>query len=163
MALSDAIELMLIHNDWANRQILEACRALTPEQFHRRFAMGPGSLHDTMTHVFEAMGIWSDNLAGRERRQWAKQLRAVDELLVMQELTSAEFGALARAGGAADPISATRLGKTYVFPRAGIVTHVATHGMHHRAQCLNMLRQVGVEKLPPSSVVEWMRDKDQAG
>jgi hypothetical protein len=28
--------------------------------------------------------------------------------------------------------------------------------MHHRAQCLNLLRRLGVEKLPPSSVLEWM-------
>ena len=27
--------------------------------------------------------------------------------------------------------------------------------MHHRAQCLNMLRQLGVTPLPPSSVAEW--------
>jgi uncharacterized damage-inducible protein DinB len=34
--------------------------------------------------------------------------------------------------------------------------HVATHGMHHRAQCLNMLRQLGVNPLPPISVLEWI-------
>jgi uncharacterized damage-inducible protein DinB len=27
--------------------------------------------------------------------------------------------------------------------------------MHHRAQCLNMLRHLGVTPLPPSSVTEW--------
>jgi uncharacterized damage-inducible protein DinB len=36
-----------------------------------------------------------------------------------------------------------------------VLTHVTTHGMHHRAQCLNMLRQLGVTPLPPSSVTEW--------
>ena len=39
--------------------------------------------------------------------------------------------------------------------RGGVLTHVMTHGMHHRAQCLNMFRQLGV-KGPPSAVVEWM-------
>jgi uncharacterized damage-inducible protein DinB len=32
---------------------------------------------------------------------------------------------------------------------------VTTHAMHHRAQCLNMLRHLGVTPLPPSSVAEW--------
>jgi uncharacterized damage-inducible protein DinB len=27
--------------------------------------------------------------------------------------------------------------------------------MHHRAQCLNMLRHLGVTPLPASSVTEW--------
>ncbi|RMH26245.1 MAG: hypothetical protein D6693_07555 [Planctomycetota bacterium] len=44
-----------------------------------------------------------------------------------------------------------------------MVTHVCTHGMHHRAQCLNMLRRLGVETLPPSSVVEWMLTADGQG
>jgi uncharacterized damage-inducible protein DinB len=36
-----------------------------------------------------------------------------------------------------------------------ILTHATTHGMHHRAQCLNMLRHLGVTPLPQSSVIEW--------
>ena len=42
-----------------------------------------------------------------------------------------------------------------VSARAAVLTHVATHGMHHRAQCLNMLRRLDVQPLPPSSVSEW--------
>ena len=44
----------------------------------------------------------------------------------------------------------------FTFARGAVITHVTTHGMHHRAQCLNMLRQLGVEQLPPSAVVEWV-------
>ena len=44
MATSDPIEILLAHNQWATRQILEACAKLTPQQFHQRFEMGPGSL-----------------------------------------------------------------------------------------------------------------------
>jgi uncharacterized damage-inducible protein DinB len=39
---------------------------------------------------------------------------------------------------------------------------VATHGVHHRAQCLNMLRHLGVKPLPLSSVAEWSRTADGA-
>jgi len=48
-----------------------------------------------------------------------------------------------------------RDGRTFDITRGAVVAHVTTHGMHHRAQCLNMLRQLGVSPLPPSSVVEW--------
>jgi uncharacterized damage-inducible protein DinB len=47
-------------------------------------------------------------------------------------------------------------GKAYRFSKAAAMTHVLTHGMHHRAQALNMRRQLG---LPPIGldldVVEW--------
>ena len=39
--------------------------------------------------------------------------------------------------------------------RGATIVHVTTHGTHHRAQCLNILRQLGVTPLPPSSVAEW--------
>jgi uncharacterized damage-inducible protein DinB len=46
-------------------------------------------------------------------------------------------------------------GKTLTMTRAATFAHLATHNAHHRAQCLNMLKQLGVRPLPPSSVAEW--------
>jgi len=46
--------------------------------------------------------------------------------------------------------------KTY----GGGIAHVITHGMHHRAQLLYMLRRLGVEGLPEGDVLSWER---QAG
>ena len=65
---SDPVEILLTHNRWATGSLLEACAALPDEQFHRSFDMGPGSLHDTMTHILGAMRGWGDMLAGREQR-----------------------------------------------------------------------------------------------
>ena len=39
--------ILLAQNRWATRNLIEICAALTKDQFHRRFDMGPGSLHDT--------------------------------------------------------------------------------------------------------------------
>jgi uncharacterized damage-inducible protein DinB len=158
---SDAIEILLATNLWANRNILRACEKLTPEQFHRRFEMGPGSLHDTTTHMLSAFAGWGDLLAGRERRPPLNadgRQYTVPELLKLLEEIAAEFGRAAHDHPISETITAARGGKSYTFTRGGIITHVTTHGMHHRAQCLNMLRHVGVNPLPLSSVVEWMRD-----
>ncbi len=55
-----------------------------------------------------------------------------------------------------EPFTRERGGKNYTFTRAEVVTHITTHGVHHRAQAINMLRRLGVEKMPPSSVMEWV-------
>lgn len=34
-------------------------------------------------------------------------------------------------------------GAAFTFSRAAAIVHVLTHGVHHRAQCLNMLRRLG--------------------
>ncbi len=51
--------------------------------------------------------------------------------------------------------------KVYTFTRAAILVHVTTHGFHHRAQCLNMLRRLGAPVpgvavgSPEPSAVDW--------
>lgn len=49
----------------------------------------------------------------------------------------------------------TKTGKLLTMTRGGMLAHVAIHGAHHRAQCLNMLRQLGVTPLSATSVAEW--------
>jgi hypothetical protein len=49
MPASDPLDILLTHDRWATRGVLEACAALTPEQFQLRFDIGPGSLHWVLT------------------------------------------------------------------------------------------------------------------
>ena len=159
MATSDPLEILLAHDHWASRKLLEACQTLDEDQFQQRFEMGPGSLHDTVTHMLGAMRGWGDMLAGREQRARLDQdgqRRTPAELLELLEDVCADLKASAQNYSPDAWVSGSRGGRTFTFLRGGVLTHVATHGMHHRAQCLNMLRQLGVAPLPPSSVLEWM-------
>lgn len=151
--------LVLIEtNLWATRLVLDACEALTDEQFHRRFEMGLGSLHDTLRHTIGAIRGWTDVLAQRESRPRPEQgaTLSIDQLRAMLDESHEEFRDWATRGSHADVLNVERDGKPYAFTRGGILVHVTTHAMHHRAQCLNMLRQLGVEDLPNPSVMWWM-------
>jgi uncharacterized damage-inducible protein DinB len=158
MPASNPFEILLDHDRWATGQIIRACMALTDEQFKRPFEMGPGSLHNTTRHIVGATQGWGDLLAGREPRPRLEQVgdRTAAELLVLWDEVAGDFARSARGHPLDEQVSRDRGGKMYTFTRGGVITHVATHGMHHRAQCLNMLRQVGVDPLPPSSVLQWM-------
>jgi uncharacterized damage-inducible protein DinB len=83
-------------------------------------------------------------------------------LTVLLDELAADFANSARSYPLDATVSREREGKTYTFSRAAVITHIATHGMHHRAQCLNMLRQLGVRPLPPSSVAEWTLTADSS-
>ena len=163
MPTSNPLDILLLHNQWATRQILLACEKLTADQFHQRFPIGPGSLHDTTTHIVGAMHIWIDRLAGQHQRPRLEGTRRiVGELLALLDEACMELSRAAAAFPLDHTATMTRGAKEYTFSRGGILTHVTTHGMHHRAQCLNMLRQLAVDPLPTSSVVEWLRDTQQA-
>jgi uncharacterized damage-inducible protein DinB len=156
MPPSNPVEILLEHDRWATRNIIQACAALPEDQFHRRFEMGPGSLHDTTTHILGAMRSWGDVIAGREARPRLEGTRRTpSELLSLLDEIAGDFAATARSRPHDELVSAERGGKKYTFTRGAILTQIMTHGMHHRAQCLNMLRQLGVSPLPQSSVLEW--------
>ncbi len=160
---SNPVEILLTQNRWATRNLIEACATLPEEQFHQAFEMGPGSLHDTTTHILGAMRGWGDMLAGREQRPRLEgEKRTPQQLLELLDEIADDLEASASAHPTDEEVSGSRGERTFTFTRGAVLTHVTTHGMHHRAQCLNMLRQLGVDPLPPSAVVEWILMADGA-
>ena len=159
MPESDCLQILLSHDRWATTQLLGACGKLTADQFHRRFEIGPGSLHDTLTHIVGSMRAWTETLAGQEPRPRLEtdgQRRTPEQLHSLFQEAWQEFAAESRRLSLEETVTRrTRDGKTFQITRGAVLVQVTTHGMHHRAQCLNMLRQLGVQPLPPSSVAEW--------
>jgi uncharacterized damage-inducible protein DinB len=159
MPESDPLQILLSHDRWATAQVLTACEELTPEQFHRRFDIGPGTLHDTLTHVLGVMRTWTDTLAEtalRPRLESDGQRRTPGQLRALLDDVWRELAAEARRRPVSEiVIRHLRDGTQRPITRGAALAQVATHSMHHRAQCLNMLRHLGATPLPPSSVAEW--------
>jgi len=163
MATCEPLDILLAHDRWATLELLGVCRGLTEEEFGRVFPMGVGSLKMTVGHMVWAMMTWTDTLEGREVKGRPAAYEAgfsAGELVGMHERAFAAFEAAARRHPVEGVVKRVREGREHLFSRGAVITHVATHGMHHRAQCLNMLRQLGVKKLPASSVAEWTRLAD---
>ena len=161
MPESDLLQILLSHDRWATAQLLDACGKLPADAFHQRFEIGPGSLHDTLAHMIAAMRTWTQSLAGQEpgpRIDADGQRRTADQLRALLEAGHRDFAAEARKPGTSLMVTRRlRDGRTLQLTRGAVLGQVLTHGTHHRAQCLNMLRRLGVTPLPPSSVAEWTR------
>lgn len=182
---SDPVEILIRSDAWGTRQVLGVCRGLTHEQFHKVFPIGLGSLHETLTHMLSAARRWTDRVQGRTPRPMLHAMpqyphlageskdRTPDELLAL--LNEVEEELLKAARQHRDALGTTvRLEwpgengsvKVYTFTRGAVFVHVATHGYHHRAQCLNMLRQLGApvpgvaEGLPEPSAVDWQTETE---
>ena len=151
------------HNAWATRALLDLCRPLGDEQFHRRFDIGCGTLHDTFVHIIGAMDRWADRIGGTPLRPWPEGQGkfSIDELRAMLDRAAEKLEAVARR-----IIDDNRLDEMMEFPasegqppyrfhRSTAMVHVTTHGMHHRAQIFNMLRQLGVKQSLDGDPVEW--------
>jgi uncharacterized damage-inducible protein DinB len=159
--MSSLLDRLIRHNLHATRTLLEACRPLTAEQFSRAFDIGPGSLHATILHVIGAMQRWADRIGGRTLRpspEADRRPRTIDELLRDLDAASSDLAAVCREverEGRLDEVFVVTFRHdggehSFTVSRGGAIVHVYTHGVHHRAQCLNMLRRLGVDakKLP---------------
>lgn len=178
---SDPLDILLTHDEWATRMLLERCRPLTHAQFHQRFEIGLGSLHDTLTHIVGVVRRWTDRIDGRTLRPALAPIpgrpdiphdgkdRTPDELLAMLIEAAADLRAVATKWRAAPEGLASLVHmdwprkeggmKRYTFTRGCCLTHVTTHGTYHRAQCVNMMRHLKLpglsDNLPDPSVIEW--------
>jgi uncharacterized damage-inducible protein DinB len=168
---SDPYDILLGHNRWANAQVLRRCEPLTDDEFHRRFDIGPGTLHDTMTHVVGAILRWSDRIGRRTLRPSiegrapgaaaaeAMPRRRADELLALNEQACAGFAEVVREAKVAGLLGEVRDwtfgAETSRFNVAAAIVHVTNHGMHHRAQCMNMLKRLGRPVNADLDELEW--------
>ncbi|MGH7244587.1 MAG: DinB family protein [Phycisphaerales bacterium] len=180
-ATSDPYDILLHHNFWGTREILNACRKLTTEQFTRSIPVGPaekGGLHANLTHIISVIGRWSDRIAGRTPRvplgpafpgyagPIDDRLRTPDELDRILEVNHNDLAALSPSIRA-DPGRIVKLdlgGTPYAHTASALYLHALTHGHYHRAQCVNVLKQLGVpgvsDKLPDIAVTAWQNMTD---
>jgi uncharacterized damage-inducible protein DinB len=153
-------ERLLRYNAWATRVLLERCRALTPEQFHQRFEIGPGSLHNTLRHVISAMKRWANRIGDRPAGEPIEKDPAPqtpDELLALLDRVNRELEQVLASVAREDRIN-EMMSVEFTperFTRGTAFVHVCTHGVHHRAQALNMLRRLGVADLPGIEAWDW--------
>ena len=180
---ADPLDILLKHNHWATRRVLEFCAPLSAAQFHQRFEIGLGSLHDTLTHTLGAMRRWADRIDARtlrpsieipEGNSWtfggpASQgpkppirVRSRDELIPLLDDATADLLGVAdraRTRGLASTVTLILAGESVTLSIAGALTHVATHGHHHRAQCINILRRLNApvfnDGAPELGIMDW--------
>jgi uncharacterized damage-inducible protein DinB len=166
---SDPLHALLAHNRWATHRVLDLCRPLSREQFHRRFEMGFGSLHNTMRHIVGCMRGWTDDIAARALRGPTKgpdESFSIDEFATLLDEVSDELKGMIETsdGRLGEHVYATFNGRRFTFTRGVVLTHVLVHGTHHRAQCLNMLRHLEVpgifDKLPDLDVNDWQYETE---
>lgn len=165
---SDPLVVLLRHDRWATARVIEGCAGVNAEEWRRGFDMGLGTLEATLTHMVAAQRRWADRIAERELRPMlevpAGGLTAAEVAELHAEAADdlERVAAAAREQGLERQVT-VRFGRVdYVFTKGVALVHAATHGMHHRAQCLNMLRRLGRTELegnlPHVGAVDWQAE-----
>jgi uncharacterized damage-inducible protein DinB len=156
----DILDRLLGHDAWTTQQLLLRCRELTDEQLDHKFDIGDRSLRGTFAQIIGNMAVWTDLMAERSVRQSEGHI-SVEELLDHLSLATKDFAEVScrmRDEG--------RLDETYLDtldnPPArksfgGTIVHITTHSMHHRAQALYIMEQLGLTDLQEGDALGWER------
>jgi len=152
------------HNDWARVKLLAAATPLTAAQLDQPFEMGLGSLRATLYHLWAAEFAWLNRWQRQPNAEgWVADCGGEDLAEITRRFaqTAQVREAYLDSVGPGDidrPITYTNTaGQTYTYPLGDLVLHVCNHGMHHRAQAVNLLKRLGVTPPQPGLDYVFMR------
>jgi uncharacterized damage-inducible protein DinB len=152
MMTPEHVRTLYAYDAWANRRVLEACAALTPEQFTKDLGSSFRSVRDTMAHIMGAEWLWLERFQGRTAR-----LPSGDQFPDLASLRTrwaeVERDLLAYVGG----LSSADLERSFDYwdmkgnPHSSLLwqtlQHVANHSTYHRGQVTTLFRQLGAKPI----------------
>ncbi len=137
------------YNSWANDRIVAICDGLADSQVDEPREMGFGSLRNTVFHILAVEEIWFERWTAVPWRKLPTEAGglSIHEIGKRLERIAGERQALIDRER---PDGWKRIcqyknsqGNSYSNRLDEMLLHVANHGIHHRAQALNYLKQFG--------------------
>lgn len=160
----EEIRALYNYNAWANHRTLDACAALSDEQFARDLGSSFRSVRDTLVHIMGAEWIWFERWHGRSpgalptadefptpasvRARWAeieRDLLSFVAGLSAEDLARVHEVRTLTAGTAANPLWQ-------------MLQHVVNHSSYHRGQVVTMLRQLGATPVS-TDLIRYYRER----
>jgi uncharacterized damage-inducible protein DinB len=149
----DQMRSLYLYNQWANRRALEACAALTAEQFTQGMGSSFASVRDTLAHIYGAEWIWYERLFGRSHPGLPTASGFPDVAVLRQKFDEQDTQFLEYVS----ELSAEDLDRVFLYknlagkelsnPLWQILQHLANHNTYHRGQVTTLLRQLGAKPI----------------
>lgn len=140
---------LFAHNDWGRDRVLALCDGLDDAALDEPVTMGFGSLRATVHHLWAAERLWLDRWKGLPWGPLETDAQAlpISDLAARWRAVGVERNEFLDQLGPSgeDRIIAYQNTRREAFEnRLGdLMMHVSNHGIHHRAQALNMLKRHG--------------------
>lgn len=153
------------YNRWANEQMINLILGLPDEKIRQKISSSFNSLYATMLHMWNAESIWFQRIKLQEHIHWPAQEFSGDanELgknWAAQSRQWAEWLASASEAAITHEFSYQDSKKNrYKQPVCDVLMHVFNHQTYHRGQLVTMLRQLGIEKIPSTDLIFYLRRK----
>jgi len=149
----DTLRELFDYNYWARDRQLEACAALTEEQFLRPMGSSYSSVRDTLAHLLFAEWVWLERWLGRSPTKLSGADYAAEKFPTLESVRdgwhTVEGNMRSYLLGLQDsalerPLSYTNFkGERWTYPLGQTLFHLFNHQTYHRGQITTLLRQLG--------------------
>jgi uncharacterized damage-inducible protein DinB len=157
----DLLDLMLDHDHWATRQLLDACSGLTEEQLDAEFNVGHRTLRETFGHMIFNIPFWTAFLNGQSTDGVISTDNQPDDrsrsaLIEHHEKSYPLFALAAR-----QLRDTGRLGETFTdhwnvrHSFGGTILMVIEHNEGHRFEVQHILHRLGLKNVPEVDLGVW--------
>jgi uncharacterized damage-inducible protein DinB len=164
------------YNYWARDRQLEACAALTAEQFLRPMGSSFSSVRDTLAHLVAVERVWLERWLGRSPTKAEAQVMAqafaaetfpgltvVRERWQSVERDLREYLHGLEEAQLKQPLTYTNArGERWTYPLGETLFHVVNHQTYHRGQITTLLRQLGAAAPGIDYLVKYEAENEQA-
>jgi len=163
--MKELLHQLSIYNRWANALLKDVIVALPEEKQLQQIPSSFDSLHKTVLHMWDAESIWWQRLKLQERiiiqsESFTGNTKEVIHELLLQNQRWIDFIANAQERQLQHEfIYRNSKKEQFKQPVFQMLLHLFNHGTYHRGQLVNMLRQLGIEKIPQTDFIVWSRKK----
>ena len=161
MVTPELLRFMFQYNAWADRRLLDACTALTTEQFTRNLGSSFGSVRDTVAHLYGAEWVWNERFQGHspaalnpagafpDLASVRAKLEEMDLYYIdyVSKLTQQDLDRVIRYKSFS--------GDEFSNPLWQSLHQLTNHASYHRGQVVTLLRQLGVKPVSTDLIVYY--------
>ena len=158
--MQDDVVALFAYDRWANRNVLDACRKLTAEQYVAEPVPGWSSVRSTISHIALATEFNLRTLAGDPdgRLPTEADLATPDDVAQLLERAYLRFEEL-RPTLTPERLNTLltlrRRAYTATLPPWAILRHIVNHSTYHRGQVASKLKRFGIEQ-PNTDLFWWV-------
>ena len=153
------------YNLWANQKLCEVILALPAEMQQRELPSSFTSIHKTILHMWDAESIWWQRLKLQENVVRPSDTFSGTTEEAIQSLMHQCRQWETWTGSATDMVLQHVFSyyntkrEQFKQPTYQVLLHLMNHDTYHRGQLVNMLRQLGQQKIPQTDFIVWSRKK----
>ena len=164
MVTPELLRLLFQYNQWADRRLLDACSALTNEQFTRDLGSSFRSVRDTVAHLYGAEWVWNERIQGRSPSSLVSgatfpdlasvraKLEEMDSYYIdyVSKLTQQDLERIIHYK--------SFTGEEFSNPLWQTLHQLSNHATYHRGQVVTLLRQLGAKPVT-TDLIAFYRER----